>query len=457
MTAPPHDDVLSGELPDPLKPLVDPRTGIVRALEVADVPDRFPVGFALVHSRLADARRFGDWAVEASGAGYGFEGVAAAAAPAVGEAVERYCGNLVPPGLFVGSWHDANRAGLEPVAPEDLCLHAADQYESPGFPFVPLTRDLRMPWAAGRRLDDGAPAALPAALVWGSLPLRGPARDAPPVSGVVQAGLAAGVTCDAAAAGALREVLERDAMVMSWQGRGGLVRLQVPPPLATLAQGPGGYLQTRFLQFAADLGVPVIGALVRDRTTGYLSLGTGCHPDPVRGAVKALGEALQLQLLLARYGDPASPIGAAGMSATSPLRPWRADRRYGLSYREDLSDVRDYGCHLQLHLDPQVQEAFEADLEGSWRGERDLGDLPCGPGTSREDLDHLLAVLGDHGMRAVAVDVTTPDVARLGLSAVRVAVPGCYGNSAAGLPLLGGGRLTERLAGRPPRVLPLPH
>ena len=51
--------------------------------------------------------------------------------------------------------------------------------------------------------------------------------------------------------------------------------------------------------------------------------------------------------------------------------------------------------------------------------------------------------LETQGLEAYSVDVTTPDVASVGLSVVRVVVPGLYGNAPAAFPPLGGRRLYE--------------
>jgi ribosomal protein S12 methylthiotransferase accessory factor len=196
-------------------------------------------------------------------------------------------------------------------------------------------------------------------------------------------------------------------------------------------------MDVRFLEFPNELGALVVGALVRDEETGYLTLGVACGSEPVAALRKALAEALQLQRFVAAYDDPEGGYMRAARCDGSPLAAWRADRRYASSYRSDLRDVVDYGCHLQLYLDPVVQARFEEELASRLVGEVSCSELTVGGG-----LD---------GFRPVSVDVTTPDVRAAGLCVVRVVVPGLYSNAAAGLPFLGG-----RLSGA--RVsLPLPH
>lgn len=440
-------------LPDPTlpawaRPFVDARTGIVRRVRHRAVPAHFPAAFVLVSSWVGDSTAFCPWPSDSAGAGYGFGDPAPAVAAAVGEAVERYCGGLLPPDLRTATRDDLHADGERTLDLAQVALFSPRQHAAPGFPFTPLTAPgLRLEWTTGRDLVDRAPTAVPAALVWASYPHAG--RGLPAVTPVVQAGLAAGPDRAFAEASALLEVVERDAMALTWTARAPLRAVRVPGWLDALARGTGGALRTRFLAFTSAAAV-VVGALVHDTTTDRLSLGVAAHDDPTIAAVKALGEALQLQVLLGDYDDPDGAMMRAAAHPGSPLAPWRADRAYARSYRRDLRDVVDYGCHLQLHLDPAVQRRFTSLLATAVTSTVDLDDLPAPD-------EPVLDALVRQGMRPVSVDVTTPDVRAAGVRVVRVVVPGAVANSAAGRPFLGGRRLRAALAGRAPRVLPLPH
>lgn len=406
--------------------MVSERTGIVRRVVSEKVPAHFPRSFSFSTAVLSDSARWSRWASDSTGAGYAFGDPQAAVDAAVGEAAERYCGNLVPPGLLTASHEELASPAVDP---EELALFSKAQYEQPGFPFVPFTRDLRVEWAEGRELRTSAEVLVPASLVWVSHPLS----VGPRVNPVMQAGLAAGATRRDAEAGALAEVVERDTMTMAWAGRQPLRLVHPPRWLERLA----GRMSVRFLVFPNEFGALVVGALLRDPELGYLTLGMACRNEPVSALRKALGEAMQLQRFVAAYDDPDGAYMRAALDKGSPLAHWRADRGYGDSYRRDLRDVVDYGCHLQLYMDPAMQERFEEELAGriacdvSWTGLSGSLDLA--------------------GRRAISVDVTTPDVRAAGLHVVRVVVPGLYSNAAAGLPFLGGRLGGERLG------LPLPH
>lgn len=426
--------------------LVDRRTGIIRELVDAVVPLHFPPEFKLIHSYVCDSARFSPWSSDSAGAGYCFDlgDRARPTAAAIGEAVERYCGNIVAKPIVRGSADALIGASIDL---SQLARFDAAQYARPQFPFVEPTDDLELDWTRGVDLITGADTWVPAELVWGSYP-HFVARTGPAISPVAQAGLAAGPTTEFAIRNALREIVERDAMTLSWTGRRG-VRIVTGMPEQLLRLGNHETLSTRWLAFESDFGIPVLGALVRDHRTGYSTMGTACHEEARTAAYKSLGEALQLQLLSADYDNPESGIGRAAASPTSPLAPWRADRHYADVYRSDFADVMDYGCHLQLHLDPEIQARFESELAGAVVGEVDLDSL-----TSAIDTE---SALTGSSFRPAWVDLTTADVLRAGLHVVRVVVPGCLTNAAAGFPFLGSPRLVDSLAGHPPRTIPLPH
>ncbi|CAL4861259.1 YcaO-like family protein [Microbacterium sp. MM2322] len=420
------------DLSPALAPLVDSRTGVIRALEPRTVPAHFPEPFALLHAVLSDSATFSPWRSDASGAGYAFGDREAMRGAAIGEAVERYCGNLVSGRLVRSTANDLR--GVDHVSPEDLALPERSPFDS----------DTTTDWAVGRDAATDADVLVPASAVWVSYNLQA----APSLHPVMQAGLAAERSLDAAQFGGLREIVERDAMSRAWTGGGGVVSLTVPAWVDAFAAGPRRRIEPRWLLFPTDTGVPIVGALIRDTTTGYLTLGMGTAENPTAATLKALGEALQLQLFVADLDDENGPYARIAADPRSPLAPHRSDRRYARSYAADLSDVRDYGCHLQLHLDPGIQSTFLEELDASIVGRTALDALPPGPGL--RGLIERFAALGE---RVITVDVTTDDVRPSGLRVVRMLVPGRVSNAPHAHPFVGGRRPIQPV----PRPTPLPH
>ncbi|WP_162959182.1 YcaO-like family protein [Micromonospora tulbaghiae] len=434
-------------------PLVDARTGVISRIEPYPRHPRLPQALHLIRSVISDTTAFSGWRSDPSGMGAALWDPEAAAAAALGEAVERYCGNLVPPGLRVASWRELTAGSEQAVDPAQLPLYSADQYAAPGFPFVPFTQDLPAEWVRGRRLPDGEPVWVPAALVWTSYLFR----DLPPTVATAYAGIGAGTSTDAAVASALAEAVERDAMTLTWMTDRTGTRLPMPDRLAGPAAGTDGKLRTRLCLFPSEFGLPVVGAVVHDIADGYVTLGTACHPDADAAAGKALAEALHIQMVMRDLDDPRGAFAAVAATPGSPLKPWRADRAYLDDYRSDWHDATDPGCHMQAYLDPRLAHAL-IDVVDRWPVETALNSLGPVAATPEHRARLLVDTVCGRGFDVVAVDVTTPDVGAAGLQVVRVVVPGLYSNAAAAFPLLGGTRLRQALenAGEV-RLTPLPH
>ncbi|MDA8015991.1 MAG: YcaO-like family protein [Thermoanaerobaculia bacterium] len=420
----------------PFEPLVDPRFGLIKTLEMMPLPAEMPRSLHRAHARCSAAQRFSRWHSDEESGGFAWDDPDAAQAAAAGEAVERYCGNLVPAGLRRGSWNELRRAGEPAVDPADLALFSDAQYAQRGFPFVRFSRDLPVLWTPGQSMVDGTRIWVPASLVWVTFFFGAPTAGEPRTHPTPYAGIATGADREHAEVAAILELLERDAMSLAWHRGDPLSQLEVPGWLVDrVSTDP---VPIRFYEMPSELGAPVVGALAHDSANDIPALGLACRAEPVAAALKAAAEAFQLLLTCRILADPTSPYmedvasGAPGIG----VKPWRADRAYRSSYYEDWRDAWDLLCHLQIHLDPAMREPLAARLAGGFC--KRLEDLPV-LGSTR---DALVAHLVGHGYHPITVDVTTPDVARTGLSVVRVVVPGLYGNAPAAFPYLGGTRMT---------------
>lgn len=437
--------------PGPFSRLIDPRLGPIRTVERMALPAGWPPALYGAQAAVADSARFSPWQSDDRAGGFAWSDPEAALAAAAGEAVERYCGNLVPAGLERSSYAALRDAGRAAIDPSTLALFSAEQYGSRGFPFVPFGRELPVLWTAGRALYGGAPVMVPASLVWVTFFKGRPTRREPKTHPIPYAGIAAGTSREQAERGALLELFERDAVHLAWHAGAPLARLDPPELLARQLHGEG--LELELYHFPSDFGLPVVGALVRERSPDLLALGIACRPRPYEAAQKAAAEALQL-LLACRILDQPEGAFLRQVAAGAPglgLKPWRADRAYRLSYRDDWHDVWDLLSHLQLYFDPEMRRRLEERLAGG--GRRPLSSLPAAPA----DRDALVALLAARGCEPVAVDVTTAEVAAQGLVVLRVVAPGLYGNSPAAFPYLGGRRMAEALDRGALCRLPIPY
>lgn len=425
--------------------LVDPRVGLITGVVRDHAPAgtmRSCVGYT---ARVADTRQIGPFSADRETSGAAFCDEDAARRAAVGEAVERYCGNVPPKQVRHASSARLRAAGRRTVDPVELALFSDRQYRSPGFPFVPLTPHLDVDWVSGDDLADGAETLVPASLVHLNHAVDQGQR---PTNVQPYAGIAAGTSVASATRAALEELLERDAVTLWWLSGAPAMAVVVPSGCALahdLADPDAAGLDITLVRIPSTFGVPVLGAYLVDPQRDVVALGTACRSTATAAARKAVTEAVGSYRLSLRLLDPSWEFWRAvedGRIEADPYRPLRGDRRYRDSYRSDWRDVHDLSMHLQIYLDPRMQHEHLGRLAKP-AGEVRLADLPELPAESVTVYQELLHA---RGFRPVIVDLTTRDVAAAGMHVVRAVVPGLYGTAPAAFPSLGGRRLYQEPA-----------
>ncbi|MCO1574612.1 YcaO-like family protein [Crossiella sp. SN42] len=323
---------------------------------------------------------------------------------AIGETVERYSGAWVPfEQLRHGSYRELTARGLVCVSPAEFTPFADWQYAREGAPFVPFGEDTPLPWAEGRRLADGALVQVPAQLVY----LRADLMDVNPVGYPTSNGLAYGSTVDEALVSGILELVERDAVMITWYQRLSmpLVAVESDPDLAEFFHRhvrPAG-IEVSAVDLSTVSGVPTVLAVVRNRSSPLapLGLGAAAGATPLRAVTKAVCEAVSTRgwvVFKQRDGQVVDPHG-------------------------DFDEtVRTFDDHISLYAHPTHIPATEF-LDGS-RRRSDLADLPALPDDTPGVLrDALVDRLRRQGVDLIAVNVTSPDVAEAGGHVVKVFSP----------------------------------
>ena len=193
--------------------LVSPKVGLIRSIVRQPRGADEPVPPFLRVATLAhfDFRMVDEG--ERIGAGKGLTD-ADAIASAIGEATERYCAYQWDEArTWVAPWADVSDAAVRPT---DLVLYSAEQYARPQWPYTPWNETTRTSWIDGVALPSGRPLAVPASLAYLVNP---PPRPEDHFTSPTSNGLAAGETPDHARLGALCEVMERDAFLITWMNR----------------------------------------------------------------------------------------------------------------------------------------------------------------------------------------------------------------------------------------------
>lgn len=417
--------------------LVDPRTGILTSTQAQTPHPDDPTFWRSHGASVAHTERFAPWRADGFGFGASLGDLEAARGAAIGEAVERYCGNAVPDDLPVHRWGDLDRRGEDALDPRRLALYSPQQYALPGFPFAVFDHELPVRWTLGQDLHTGADVWVPASLVYLDTSASRAAGERP-VHSLMYSGIAAGADRASAENGAIDELMERDATAVWWAS--GASTCELDDGGAILGMLGAHDLGIRLLDIPTDLPGAVVAAVIEDgdpERDGLLAFGSACRADPVEAARKAVMEALGLRRITRQLLDPRSDVWQA-MDADAieshVFLSYRADRRYRDDVPDDFRTLTDLPPIAQLYLDQRMAAAILPRLRPTQS--RALQDAE----TISADR---VAALAARGVRTISVDVTTDDVRACGLVVVRVIAAGLVGNGPPAFPLRGSRRYLD--------------
>jgi ribosomal protein S12 methylthiotransferase accessory factor len=364
-----------------------------------------------------------------------------ARAAAIGEAVERYAGVFVP---FERLRRTTARAlGETAVRPSRFALFHASQLGAPRFPLVPFTEDTPTTFVEGTDLADGSPALLPAELVY----LRRPDPRIPPIAYATSSGLACGPTLSEAVLGALLEVVERDAVMLAWKCRLSLPLLDWSDDQELTATDRRYFQPTRLRFSVVDascfLDVPVVISVLHgpDGSGAALSVGAAAGATVQEAWVKAIAESFGVFRWLRQQAASGAPT------------PARAD------------EIESFDDHMLFYASAE-RAALAGFLDASSDRHPTSTVRPLEGSTPAAQIEAVVHRLASRGLSAFVVDVTSRDVAELGLSVARVIAPElCALDVSHRARFLGGTRLSTAAfeAGLVPEPLeiadlnPLPH
>jgi ribosomal protein S12 methylthiotransferase accessory factor len=392
-------------LADVVDELVDSRVGVVRFVE--QIP-REPGGpdFFHVYARASDTSAFSRQR-NFSATGGASTSLEMAAAKAIGEAVERYCAALfdvdeLP--LF-----SAGEAPFDCVDPAEFALYTREQYASPGFPYVPFDDSTPIRWTHAFDPVTRADAFLPAAMVFVPYAyLRGSGDS--PICQPISTGLACHCSPAEAAVSGACEVVERDAVTMTWLARMGLPQIRHDSltdanyDLVERLERSGG--EVTLIHITMDVGVPTVLATLRSAAPSApaLVVAAAAALDPEEAVRKSLEELAHTR----RYSH----------RIKASLPPLVADP-------PDYDNVVDQIGHLNFWADQG--NAAHADFLFTSAERVAFDSLPnLSTGNPRRDLQVLCERVRSVGHRVLVADLTTSDIAPLGLSVVHAIIPGFH-------------------------------
>lgn len=309
---------------------------------------------------------------------------------AVAEAMERYAGLMNPAhGLVTASAADLGGDALDLGR---IARCSARELNRPGCPVHDADPARPIRWTEAVDMHTGGTVFVPAVLTF----LRFPELDAEDFWIPISTGCAVHRTVAAAAVNAILELIERDAVALTWLLRRPLPRL-ADACLSAAARAIVGWCADHgiasFLYDATtDVGVPVVYCL---QTT----------ENAPRTA----------QLVGAACGFDVAALTGHALMETMGLRPGIAYRRAPRRYA-DYRSVDDGATVMAARARRKAFGFLDSGLPASRPAAPD-------PGTDERRLGFLLRRLAALGMTALLVDLTTRELRDSGHVAVRVIVP----------------------------------
>lgn len=394
-------DTPLARLADALPQILDERTGIIGSVREHPAEIDSP-RFFRYNCTAANTQAFGDYRNFAVGGGAAVTREMALA-KAIGEAIERYCAAIYDKDAFpLAACADAPFAC---VAPSEFALYSPAQHAFPGFMFDPFLDTSPVRWVPARDLATGETVHVPAAMVYVPYVFyRGGAET--PIVQPISTGLSCHCSYAEAALGALCEVIERDCFTITWQAALSRPRIRRDSLSAANRDLLGrfeavGY-RVHLVDIANETGIPAVMAVAR-HPQGFVPLAVAAAAAP--GAEEAIRKALEELAHTERY--------AFQIRAELPRQP----------HDPEFDGILGQVDHVNWWVDPaHARHADFLHASSVLRDQREMADFE-GP-TPTATLRRVVARLRETGYRALVADITTPDVAALGLHVVRGLVPG---------------------------------
>lgn len=386
--------------------LVSSKVGLLRSVVLTRHQAQDPVVFCTGVLPSDLSRSLGEshgHGLKAGGAAFD---AASAVASAIGEAAERHSAFFYDRDeMVLGTFREL---APDAVSPDLLRLFSREQLESRG-PRAPqyFDEDLPTRWVWAHSLTQRRPRLIPASVVYMNYhPTEGEAR----IGLNASTGLAAGATREEAILSGLLEVVERDAFTLAWMHQHAGRRIEVDDDdlqglLRRRLWADRPSVDVKFFDLTTDAGIPVVFIVMRRQAEfgPFAALGCAARLSPRLALWKCVQEAAQnfpyLRYLLESEKD------------------WQP--------AQDFSNVDNFDHHFLTYVRrPElVPQAFA--FWDECRRQVAFSEMPDrSTGRVLGDLEQCVALLAAAGHEVIVTDVTTPDIADVGFSVVRVVVPG---------------------------------
>ncbi len=381
-----------------------------------------------------------DWALNNSviAGGKGFD-LASSFLSDLGESVERMSGAFAffkeDLEICAGSYNSLQQIGRNAIAPEELPLFANEQYSSPDFFFQPFTRDTEFNWIKGRRLIRQEDVWIPLQLV---LFFYIPSIKETQIGYSSSSGMASHINESLAIIAGVTEIIERDALMISWYADIPLSRVNVDIPftskknnkildsIKSLSGDVNFYLH--------DVGFPELPCISVTQVLPYYNK-YAYHA----GAASALdGEETFIQALV-EYGQSELQLKCAMLA---PQRRWKkgVDVIFDASPDKPLTEMRTFleniGYYGHAENIGRLKEFFHSEKSVA------LSDLPnVKLKHSEEQLEYLKEILQKYDIDPIIIDCTHEQMSYV--KVIKAFIPELVQPHVSAYPYLGHPRIYE--------------
>lgn len=370
--------------------------------------------------------------------GKGFEPVSSFLS-SLGESVERMSGAFT---FFkedletcAGSYSSLQQAGQNAIAPEALPLFADEQYAAADFFFQPFTADTEFKWVKGRRLISQEDIWIPLQL---ALLFSIPSIDEARIGYSSSSGMAAHIDEALAIIAGVIEIVERDALMLSWYANIPLRRIEVDRPLSSRKANRAlehiKSLSGNVDFWLHDVGYPELPAISATQRVPYYKkfayqTGSAAGLDGEEAFFQSLLEYGQseLQLKCAMLTPKRqSMIGVEAVFDASPDKP--------LAEMHTFLETIGYYGHAE-HAG-RLKDFFSSDDTIY------LSELPTVKFKhSEEQLEYLKGILQKYAIDPIVIDCTHGQLAQM--KVVKIFIPELVQHHISAYPYLGHPRIYE--------------
>jgi ribosomal protein S12 methylthiotransferase accessory factor len=330
-----------------------------------------------------------------------------ALAKALGEAVERYSSAIY--NVEELPLYSRAEAPFRCIEPRECAFYSDEQCARPGFPFVPFDETTPVRWKSAIDPLTGEVWYVPAALVYMPYYFYSSTDDSPIVQ-PISTGMACHCSPAEAAISGICEVVERDALMISWQA------CLAHPQIRVESLSDRNYdLVQRFERTGArvtlfditlDAGIPTILSVLRSPSprapATVVANSTSLSPEVA--ICKSLEELAHTRRFMQQITDRMTRL-----VPSPPMHENIVDQMTHLNFWCD---------HANSHL---------ADFLWASKKRVDFARLKDhSTGDSQADLQVLCKLIRSVGHRVLIADLTTSDIGQLGLTVIRAIIPGFH-------------------------------